>query len=181
MSASRSRLLVGGVIAAFVAAVIAIAIGATIAPALTVRATPKKITPSGVGAIKVGASYDQLRAAKLVGPLQPGCELAGPNLRTARLSAPLSGAVNLSGGSPRKVTGIVVTGGATARGVGVGASATKIRKAFPKARFDHSTDRMFAITLVTIPKSGGGRLQFALGTITKTVTEIAVPSIAFCE
>ncbi len=83
--------------------------------------------------------------------------------------------------SPRKVVDISVREGATARGVGVGATIPQIKAAFPKAKVDHSTDRTFALTLVRIPKSGGGRLQFAVDTKTHRVVLIGVPLIAFCE
>jgi hypothetical protein len=60
MNASRSRLLLTCAATAG-AAVLATAT----APALTVRATPKRITAAGVGAVKLGATYTSLRAAGL--------------------------------------------------------------------------------------------------------------------
>ncbi len=164
-----------------VAAATAIVLGTAVAPAVTVRATPKKITPTGVGAVTIGKSYTALRAARLVGPIGPGCELAGPQARSATLRSPLKGSVDFTQTSPRRVTTIAVRGGATARGVGIGASLAKIKQAFPKAVVDTSTEATFGITLVKVPKSGGGRLQFAVDTTTKKVTLIAVPRIAFCE
>ena len=154
---------------------------AAIAPAIGVRATPKKITPAGVGAVKLGATYTSLRAAGLVGQIGPGCELAGPNTRAARLRSPLKGGVDFTRTSPRKVTNIAVTGGATARGVGIGANASRIRRAYPKAVIDRGTEAVFAITLYKVSKAGGGRLQFAVDTTTKKVTTIAIPAIAFCD
>lgn len=163
-------------------ALAAVAFGTAGASALTQRAaTPQKITAAGVGAVKIGATYTSLRAAKLVGQIGPGCELAGPNTRSARLRSPLKGGVDFTQTSPRKVTSIAVTGGATARGVGIGTSATRIRRAYPKAVVDHSAESVFGITIYTVPKSGGGRLQFAVDKTTKKVTTIAIPAIAFCE
>lgn len=176
MTASRSRLL-----AACAATAAVVALGAAGASALTVRATPKKITPAGVGAVKLGMTYTQLRTAGLVGKIGPGCELAGPDTRSARLRTPLKGGVDFTLTSPRKVANITVTGGATARGVGIGAKAARIKQAYPKAIVDHSTESVFGITLYKVPKSGGGRLQFAVATTTKNVTTIAVPAIAFCD
>jgi len=147
---------------------------ATVAPAA-------KITPTGVGGVKLGATFSQLRAQHLVGPIHKGCELAGPNTRSASLLAPLKGGVDFTMSTPRKVVDISIRGGATARGVGIGATIAQIKAAFPKAKVDHSTEQTFAITLVRIPKNGGGRLQFAVDTMTHRVTLIGVPAIPFCE
>ncbi|HEV7807624.1 MAG TPA: hypothetical protein VGO80_17525 [Solirubrobacteraceae bacterium] len=176
MIASRSRLLLTGA-----ATAVATVVVAATAPALTVRAMPKRITALGVGAVKLGATYTSLRAAGLVGRLRPGCELAGPQSRSASLRAPLRGSVDLTRTTPRRVTAITVRGGARARGVGVGASGTRVRREFPKAIVDRSPEAVFAITILKIPRGGGGRLDFAVDTTTRQVTLIAVPRIAFCE
>jgi hypothetical protein len=144
-------------------------------------ATAAQITPKGVGAVKLGATHTSLHAHHRVGKLIKGCELAGPNARSARLTAPLKGSVDFTLTVPRKVTDITVTGGAKARGVGVGAHLPAIKAAFPKAKVDHSTDQMFGLTFVTIPKNGGGKLQFAVSTQTHKVTLIGIPFIAVCE
>jgi hypothetical protein len=162
------------------AALGAVAIGAAVAPAET-GAPPKKITPSGVDGVKLGKTHASLRQQGLVGKIRRGCELGGPNTRSARLLAPLKGSVDYTSKSPRKVRSITVRGGATARGVGIGAKIPKIKAAFPKAKVDHSTDATFRLTLVKIPKNGGGRLQFGVSTTTKRTTLIGIPFIAFCE
>ena len=61
----------------------AIALGSAGASALTQRAatTPKKITAAGVGAIKLGATYQQLRAAGLVGAISQGLRARRPEHR----------------------------------------------------------------------------------------------------
>jgi hypothetical protein len=46
---------------------------------------------------------------------------------------------------------------------------------------DRETEEVFGITLVKIPKNGGGRLQFAVDVDTKKVDLIGIPFIAFCE
>lgn len=148
--------------------------------AVALAATPS-ITPTRAGAVRLGATYQSLHAAGLLGKVAPGCELAGPSARSAPLRAPLKGSVALSRSSPRRVASILLRGGATARGVGIGARSGAIRAAFPTARFDHSSDAMFGITLVRVPKSGGGSIEFALDTRTRRVTLIGVPAIAFCE
>jgi len=122
-----------------------------------------------------------LRAQHLVGKITKGCELAGPNARSAPLSGPLKGSVDFTMTSPRKVTDIGVRGGATARGVGIGASIAKVKAAYPKARVDHSTDHTFGVTLVRVPKTGRGELEFAVDTKTHKVMVIGIPLIAFCE
>jgi hypothetical protein len=74
-----------------------------------------------------------------------------------------------------------VTGGATARGVGIGAKIRAIKDEFPKAKVDHSTDRTFQITLVRVPKKGpGDRFVFGVSTKTKRTIVIGIPYIAFC-
>ena len=122
-----------------------------------------------------------LRTRGLVGKIRPGCELGGPTTREAKLKAPLKGSVNYMLKNPRVVANIQVLGGAKARGVGVGAKPRAIRKAFPKAKFDHSTESVFGITLVRVPRNGGGKLQFAVSTTNHRVTSIGVPAIAFCD
>jgi hypothetical protein len=140
------------------------------------------IGPKAAGGVKIGASYTSLRRKGLIGKIGPGCELAGPNARSARLKSPLKGSVDFTFKSPRRVTTITITGGsATARGVGIGDTLEDIQAAYPKAKVDHSSDETFEFTLVTIPKSGGGKLQFAVSTKTGKITLIGVPNIAFCE
>ncbi len=168
-------------LAACAVTVTSVVLGTAVAPALTVRATPQKITPAGVGAVKLGKRYTTLRSAGLVGRIGPGCELAGPSARSARLRSPLKGSVDFTQSTPRKVANIAVTGGATARGVGVGASAARIRQAYPKVVVDRTTEAVFGITLYKVPKSGGGRLQFDVDTTSKKVTTIGIPAIAFCD
>jgi hypothetical protein len=165
-----------------IAAVGALGAGIAVAPAATeYGATPAAITPSGVDGIKVGSRYTKLRTKNLIGKIRPGCELGGPNTRSAPLKSPLKGQVNFTLNSPRKVTDITVTGGATAKGVGIGATIPDIQAAYPKAKVDHNTDETFGVTLVTVPKSGGGKITFAVDTRTDKVTTIGVPFIAFCE
>lgn len=162
----------------------AIAVSGTVAAAVqgaSHAAALQKITKERVGGVHLGDRHKALHAAGLVGKIGPGCELA-ENTRSAPLRAPLKGTVNYTQHSPRRVTDITVSGGAAARGVGIGAKARAVRNAFPNATFDHSTDHVFGLTLVTAPhRSGKPRLQFAVSTKTHKVKLIGVPIIAFCE
>ena len=142
---------------------------------------PQKITREGVGKLRVGMTHEKARQLGLVGRKRPGCELAGPDTRSARLKPPLEGSVNLTKSTPRKIRDITVKGGAEARGVGIGDRIRDIKDAYPKAKVDHSTDETFLLTLVRIPRDGGGKIVFGVSTETKRITLIGVPYIAFCE
>jgi hypothetical protein len=168
-------------ISAAILGVGAVAASATVAPAQTGYAAAARITGAGVDGIKLGMTFQTLRQRGLVGRIHRGCELSGPNARSARLLAPLRGSVDFTLTTPRKVTRIVVRGGARARGVGIGSTIPAIRAAFPRARVNHSTDAMFGITLVTIPRNGGGKFTFGVSTSTHKTTLIGIPVIPFCE
>jgi hypothetical protein len=178
---SRVRLTNRFVVLLVLVGVAAMAAGATAVARTAKPAATARITPAGVGKVKLGDTFAQLRAQHLVGGLENGCELAGPNARSASLKAPLKGVVDFTMTSPRKVADITVRGGATARGVGIGATIAAVKAAYPKAKVDHSTDGTFGVTLVRIPKNGGGKLQFAVDTKTHRVVLIGIPLIAFCE
>jgi hypothetical protein len=144
-----------------------------------VAAAPKHVTKRGVGRVKLHRTYKRLRAKHLLGPMLQGCDAAGPKARAAALRPPLEGAVDLTRSAPRRVKSIIVSGGATARGVAIGDTRDDIVAAYPKATFDRSTQEVFGITLVRIPKDGGGRLQMALRK--GKVTRFGIPFIEFCE
>jgi hypothetical protein len=141
------------------------------------------ITPTRVDGVHLGDTHADLRSRGKVGPIGPGCEFGGPNTRSAKLRAPLTGFVSYTLSNPRKVTTITIRGGAKARGVGIGATIAAIKAKFPHAKVDHSTDQVFQLTLVTTPKrpNSGGRIMFGVSTNTHKTTTIGVPGIGFCE
>lgn len=139
------------------------------------------ITPLGVGPIKLGARYSDLLAKGLVEKMGPGCEVAGPNTRSARLRPPLKGSVDLTLSEPRRVATITIYGGATARGVGVGATSQAVKAAFPAAKFDRSGEETFGVTFVEAPPGKGGPIAFAVSTKTKRVEQIAIPNVSVCD
>jgi hypothetical protein len=161
---------------------LALAIVSILVAAGTAFAAAAVITPVRVDGVHLGDTHADLRARGKVGPIRPGCELA-PNTRSAKLKAPLKGSVNYTLSSPRKVDSITITGGAKARGVGIGSKIPAILAKFPHAKVDHSTEQVFQLTLVRTPKRphSGGRITFGVSTQTKRTTIIGVPFIAFCE
>jgi hypothetical protein len=176
MSPLRPSLLIALLAATVTAGVVAVASSAGTNPPAA------KISPVRVDGVHLGDTHADLRARGKVGNIRPGCELGGPQTRSARLRAPLQGSVNYTLNSPRRVDSITVRGGARARGVGIGAKIPAIKAKFPNATIDHSTDQVFQLTLVKTPKRpSGGQITFGVSTQTKRTTVIGVPFIAFCE
>lgn len=163
------------------AAVLTLGLAAA-APAETSRHAAETFNSKGAGDVQIGEKFTSLRAAGLVGKLRPGCELGGPDTRSAKLKAPLKGFVDLTTRrKPRRVRSIALSGGATARGVGIGSTTAQIKAAFPGAKVDHGTDEVFGVTLVKVPKAAGGRFSFAVDVKTKKTVTIGIPFIPFCE
>ena len=151
-------------------------------PAAATAAAPQKITGKGVGQVKLGKTFQQMRDKHLVGKLRDGCELSGPNTKFSKLRSPLRGTVDWSKTATRKVKRVTISGGsATARGVRIGDKLADIKNAFPKAKVDHAAEPIFGITLVKIPKNGGGRMWFGIPTNTKKISLIGVPNLSFCD
>jgi hypothetical protein len=166
------------------ARLVSLAAAAPLAVAVAVAlAEPAPITPQGVGSVHIGDNYLHLRKAGKIGKVVMGCELAGPNARSAKLLPPAKGFADLSFHSPRKITNITITGGATAKGVGIGDTLSDIKAAYPKAYVDHTTEETFAFTLVVVrgKKNGNSRIAFAVDTGTKKITSIGIPYLAACE
>ena len=151
-------------------------------PAAATAAAPQKITSRGVGQVKLGKTFAKLRQQHLVGKLRDGCELSGPNTKFSKLRAPLRGTVDWTRTGTRKARRVTVTGGsAAARGVRIGDALADIKAAFPKAKVVHAAEPIFGITLVKIPKNGGGRMWFGIPMDTKKISMIGVPNLSFCD
>lgn len=161
----------------------ALVVGVGSAPAGVQSEPAPVITGKRVGDVKVGASYASLRKKNLVGRIRHGCELGGPNTRAAKLKSPLKGFVDFTLKDPRKVTTISITGGTaqTAKGIGIGSTLDEIAAAYPHAKVNHTTDEVFEATFVTVPKSDGGKFQFAVSTKTGKTNQVGVPTLSVCE
>jgi hypothetical protein len=161
------------------AVVTALALG----PAAATAGGPQKITFKGVGQVKLEMTHKQLRDKGLVGKLRKGCELGGPGTRIARLRPPLQGLVNYRVGSfPRRVNDITITGGAEARGVGIGDRLKDIKAKFKKRKVDHSQENVFGAFFVFIPRAHPSpKMMFVIDSDTRRITAIGVPVVAFCE
>jgi hypothetical protein len=170
------RTLAGAALAGLAAAAVAV----PAAHAVPDRAATPKITAEGVGKVKLGKRHSVLRAQGLVGPIGPGCEL-GLNTRSAKLKPPLKGSVNYTQSSPRKVTDITITGGAKARGVGIGATIPQIKAKFPHAKVRHGLESIANVTVVKIPQVDGGVFRFLVDVDTKETVSVGVPFVALCE
>ena len=180
MSPLRPSLLLALLAAAVVAGALALASSAA-PPAGDAAAAV--ITPTRVDGVHLGDTHTDLRARGKVGKIGPGCELSGANTRSARLLTPLKGSVDYTLSNPRKVRFIAITGGARARGVGIGATIAQIKAKFPNATVNHKTDEIFQLTLVRTPKrpNSRGRITFGVSTQTHKTKIIGVPGIPFCE
>jgi hypothetical protein len=154
---------------------------AAVADEPTARIAAKRITGAGVGQVKLGMTHQELREAGLVGRLRPGCELGGPETRSARLRSPLRGTVDYSLTTPRRVMNIAITRGGRARGVKVGDRIRDIREAYDEVKVNKKTEEVFGVWLVRVPKSAGGRITFSVPVATKRIDMIGVPFIPFCE
>jgi hypothetical protein len=169
-----------------VKALAALAIVATVAvAAASAGAQPTAVrtpiaTANGVDGLRLARTIDQLRALKLIGGARKGCELA-PGERVAPLKAPLQGFAHFYPG--KRLSSVAVTAGAeTAAGIGIGAGIGEARAAYPKAPYDPPhTVQPFPQGFIWIGGERSPKMTLVIDPGTRRVSEIAVPSPAFCE
>jgi hypothetical protein len=139
------------------------------------------ITPHSVGALELGATPKSLHRRGLIGGLRKGCELA-PGQRVAPLRAPLRGWAVFESGH-RGLLSFTVEGGAeTARGIGVGSSASEARAAYPDALYEApGTVKPFAEGFLWISSLSQPKMTMVIEPRTRQVEAISVPSPNFCE
>jgi hypothetical protein len=148
-------------------------------PAAATAGAPPQITFGGVGQVKLGLTFKQLRHKHLVGRLHRGtCDAAGPNASPfARLRSPLRGQANFTRSVPHTLTDITIRGGAKARRVAVGDRLAKVKARFPRRQIRHDLGLIF----VDVRKTSNIKEQFIVDQGTRRVTAIGVPFVAICE
>ncbi len=148
------------------------------ATAASARDQAPVISRNGVGQVKLGASYDELREAKAIRKIESGCEVV-PGSRFAELKSPLEGVVNFTtSGEPTAET-IVISGGdtSTRKGIGIGDRKKDVKNVYPDAEFNTTTKPVFGIITVTVKH----KFEIAIDANTKKVTLIGVRSLPVCE
>jgi hypothetical protein len=159
---------------------VAVFFGSTLLPGAADASTPI-ITPSGVGALQLGATVKSLRQRGLIGGLRKGCEL-DPGQRVAPLRAPLSGWAIFGGGGGRLASLTIEGGAETAHGIGVGSTAAEARASYPSGEW-LSPQKMYPLPVGLLWVNGyrHPKLSFLVNPSTYRVESIAVPSPNFCE
>ncbi len=118
---------------ATVVLVAAAVVGSGAVPA-EMAAAPKQHHPAGVGGVKLGKRYIQLRRPGLVGVIRRGCELGGPSARSAPAEGPAQGLRRLHADRAAPGRRHRLRGGARTRGVGVGRSSRQSGRPSPRPR-----------------------------------------------
>ncbi len=144
------------------------------------RAGPR-ITPRGVGSLRLGATIRSLRRRHLIGGLRKGCELYSGQ-RVAPLLSPLSGWATFEGGG-QKLASISIEGGAeTVKGIGAGSTAAEARTAYPAGQW-LSPRRMYPLPvgLLWVNHPSHPKFGILVDPETHRVASISIPSPNFCE
>lgn len=150
------------------------------APLRLGRAAPV-ITAKGVGALKLGATFDSLHQRGLVGVLRRGCEL-DPGQRVAPLRPPLDGSAIFRSGRKRLVAVTVEGGAETDLHIGIGSTAAEARNAYPDALYQApGSAEPFVGGFLWVPDLSRPELTVIIAPGTLRVQAISVPSPDFCE
>ena len=149
-------------------------------PPLLERST-SVITPTVVGAVRLGAAAKSLHRKGLIGRLRSGCEL-DPGQRVAPLRSPLQGWVVFERGHKGLAAFTVEAGAETNRHIGIGATASEARKAYPDAPYEApGAVKPFAEGFLWVPNPSKPKLTLIIEPGTRQVEAISVPSPNFCE
>jgi hypothetical protein len=155
-------------------------------------AMPLVLTPQGLGDLTVSMSFDAASATGMIGPDQPGCELAGPGDRFAPLTVDgLEGGASFFDGELYAIslrTGPVIVPDAT---VGmayddllaaVGTSLDGAGDGAWQATLDTETEEVFGIWVVTLTEQATGEsLDLVVDAETGRVDQAYAPAVSFCE
>jgi hypothetical protein len=161
----------------------AVALVALAAVAAAAASAATRISDHGLARLPLGTTLARARATGLIGRTGPGCELASPRPLVAPLRRPLVGSATFSGTAPHRLVSLEVRrGAATARGVGIGATTSAVRHAYPAAQKVYAKPgdplQLFALVLRS---RGRDRISFMLGRRDGRVVSIDVPSVQACE
>lgn len=140
-----------------------------------------RVTPHGVGQVRLGATAEALHRKGLIGNLRKGCEF-DPGQRIAPLRAPLRGWVVFESDS-KGLRAFTIDGGAeTTRHIVVGSTAAEARNAYPDALYEApGTAKPFAEGFLWVPNLSKPKLTMIIDPGTLLVEVISVPSPNFCE
>jgi hypothetical protein len=141
----------------------------------------KKITGRGIGAVKLGASYTDLRDAGLVGKPLVGCEVAGPTKDAATLKKASSLRGNVSFSPDKIITNVTIFKGASVRGVGPGSTLDEVTAAYPDAKVSRTLVKTFHLIEVRVAKKDGGPFTFGIDTDAGKTASVGIPSIPTCD
>lgn len=154
----------------------------TAAPSTTSTTAPPRLTLEGIGALRLGMARAEAEQTRLLGPVGPGCELAGTS--GADLLPPLVGSVEFSP-EGRLAAFNLRSGAQTAEGVAPNATLDEVRQAYDGRNGftltrDDATEDVFGVFLMKASK-GGGSYTFVFGTNATRATSVAVPRPSFCD